>query len=67
MLSPSRLALASVVLFVCAPSALAAVAQQQLATFLASAGAVTLDPHGAWPFFETPIAGPPPETLNFIP
>jgi len=45
----------------------AVAAQQQLATFLASAGAVTLDPDGLGPLFETPIAGPLPETLNFIP
>ena len=49
------------------PAPFAVAAQQQLATFLASAGAVTLDPDGAGPFFETPIAGPLPETLNFIP
>jgi len=28
---------------------------------------VTIDPDGAGPFFETPIAGPLPETLNYIP
>ena len=48
-----------------APFAVAA--QQQLATFLASDGTVTIDPDGAGPLFETPIAGPLPETLNFIP
>ncbi|MEP6978190.1 MAG: hypothetical protein ABI948_09070 [Thermoleophilia bacterium] len=48
-----------------APFAVAA--QQQLAMFLASAGTVTIDPDGAGPLFETPIAGPLPETLNFIP
>ena len=36
-------------------------AQAQLATFLASGGAVTIDPDGAGPVFETPIAGPLPE------
>jgi len=45
----------------------AVAAQQQLATFLASAGTVTIDPDGAGPFFETPIGGLLPETLNFIP
>jgi hypothetical protein len=48
-----------------APFAVAA--QQQLAMFLASAGTVTIDPDGAGPLFETPIFGPLPETLNFIP
>ena len=46
-----------------APFAVAA--QQQLAIFLASAGGTTIDPDGAGPLFETPIAGPLPETLNF--
>ncbi len=36
-------------------------AQAQLATFLASGGAVTIDPDGLGPVFETPIAGPLPE------
>jgi hypothetical protein len=48
-----------------APYAVAA--QRQIATFFASSGATTIDPDGAGPFFETPIAGPLPETLNFIP
>jgi hypothetical protein len=48
-----------------APFAVAA--QQQIATFLASGGAITIDPDGSGPFFETPIAGPLPETLSFIP
>jgi hypothetical protein len=48
-----------------APYAVAA--QMQIATFFASGGATTIDPDGAGPFFETPIAGPLPETLNFIP
>ena len=48
-----------------APIAIAA--QQQIATFLATGGAVTIDPDGPGPLFETPIAGPLPETLNFIP
>jgi hypothetical protein len=42
-------------------------AQQQLAIFLASGGTTTIDPDAAGPFFETPIAGPLPETLNFLP
>jgi hypothetical protein len=46
---------------------LAFAAQQQIATFLASGGAVTIDPDGTGPLFETPIAGPLPETLNFLP
>jgi len=46
---------------------LAFAAQQQIATFLASGGAVTIDPDGAGPLFETPIAGPLPEALNFLP
>jgi hypothetical protein len=48
-----------------APYALAA--QRQIATFFTSQGATTIDPDGIGPFFETPIAGPLPETLNFIP
>jgi fermentation-respiration switch protein FrsA (DUF1100 family) len=40
-------------------------AQTQMAMFLASDGAVTVDPDGAGPLFEVPIAGPLPETLNF--
>ncbi len=50
-----------------APVAFAA--QGQMAAFLASGGAVTIDPDslGFTPDadFETPIAGPPPEVLNF--
>ncbi len=46
---------------------LAFAAQQQIATFLASGGAITIDPDGPGPLFETPIAGPLPETLNFLP
>jgi hypothetical protein len=47
------------------PAVSAFQAQAQIATFLASDGAVTIDPDGAGPVFETPIAGPLPETLNF--
>ena len=48
-----------------APVAIAA--QTQIATFFASDGATTLDPDGAAPLFETPIAQPLTEALNFIP
>jgi hypothetical protein len=46
---------------------LAVGAQTQIAIFFASGGTVTIDPDDAGPFFETPIAGPLPEALNFIP
>ena len=42
-------------------------AQQQIATFFTSDGTVVIDPDGALPFYETPIAGPLPEDLGFIP
>jgi hypothetical protein len=42
-------------------------AQAQIAAFFASDGALTIDPDGAGPLFETPIASPLPEELNFIP
>jgi hypothetical protein len=48
-----------------APGPLAVAAQLQIATFLASGGATTNDPDGGGPLFETPIAGPLPEVLNF--
>lgn len=41
-------------------------AQAQIATFFATDGALTIDPDGAGPLFETPIALPLPETLNFL-
>jgi hypothetical protein len=41
-------------------------AQQQIATFFATDGAVTIDPDGAGPFFETPTSMVP-EDLAFIP
>ncbi len=41
-------------------------AQAQIATFFASNGAVTIDPDGAGPYFETP-ASFLPEDLDFIP
>jgi hypothetical protein len=42
-------------------------AQNQIATFFGSDGATTIDPDGARPLFETPIAGALPEDLGFIP
>ena len=45
----------------------AAEAQNQIATFFSSDGATTIDPDGAGTLFETPIAGPLPEDLGFIP
>jgi len=48
-----------------APAQFAIAAQQQVATFFASDGATTIDPDGPGPYFETPIAGPLPETQNF--
>ena len=42
-------------------------AQLQIATFFASDGATIIDPDGVLPFFETPIAGPLPEDLGFLP
>jgi hypothetical protein len=50
------------------PVAAAAVgAQTQIAVFLASDGALTIDPDGPGPLFEVPIAGALPEDLGFIP
>ena len=48
-----------------APFALAA--QNQLAAFFASDGDTVIDPDGAGPIFETPMLGPPPEDLAFLP
>jgi len=42
-------------------------AQNQIATFFASDGALTIDPDGTAPYFETPISIPLPEDLAFIP
>ena len=42
-------------------------AQAQIAVFFASDGALTIDPDGANPLFETPIVPPLPEGLNFLP
>lgn len=50
-----------------AVAAYAIMAQQQIATFFASDGTLTIDPDGAGAIFETPIAQPLPETLNYIP
>ena len=47
-----------------APMALAA--QAQIATFFATNGAMTVDPDGAGPLFETPIVTLP-EDLGFLP
>ena len=50
------------------PVAVAAIeAQQQIAVFFATDGAVTIDPDGPGPLFETPIQIPLPEDLAFIP
>jgi hypothetical protein len=46
-----------------APYAIAA--QAQIAAFFASNGAVTIDPDGAGPIFETPVKPPLPERTNF--
>jgi hypothetical protein len=42
-------------------------AQRQIAIFFASRGLTTIDPDGAGLFFETPLQGLLPESLNFIP
>ena len=47
------------------PFALAA--QRQIAVFLKSDGTRTIDPDGGRPFFETPLAGPLPEDVSFLP
>jgi hypothetical protein len=46
---------------------IALAAQRQIAVFLASDGATTIDPDGAGALFEVPIPLPLPETLDFIP
>ena len=48
-------------------AAVAVGAQTQIGVFLASDGAVTIDPDGPGPLFEVPIAGALPEDLGFIP
>ncbi|MDM0112814.1 hypothetical protein QTI66_11700 [Variovorax sp. J22R133] len=50
-----------------AAAPLAVAAQTQIALFFASDGALVIDPDGAGPFFEMPIALPLPEALNFLP
>jgi hypothetical protein len=40
-------------------------AQAQIAAFFASSGTATIDPDGAGPVFEVPIAGPLPEVPGF--
>ena len=51
-----------------AGAAAAAVAgQDQIAQFFASGGTLVIDPDGAGPLFETPMVGPPPEDLAYIP
>jgi hypothetical protein len=42
-------------------------AQGQIAQFFATGGLVTADPDGAGALFETPMVGPPPEDLAFLP
>lgn len=46
---------------------IALAAQRQIAVFLASNGATTIDPDDAGALFEVPIPLPLPETLDFIP
>jgi hypothetical protein len=46
---------------------IALAAQRQIAMFLASSGATTIDPDDAGPLFEVPIPLPLPETFDFIP
>jgi hypothetical protein len=50
-----------------APGAAALAAQDQIAQFFASNGAVVVDPDGAGPLFETPMVGEPAEDLAYIP
>ena len=52
---------------IAAAAPLAVAAQLQIAIFFASDGATVIDPDGAGPLFEMPIALPLPETLNFLP
>lgn len=42
-------------------------AQEQIAVFFATGGATVIDPDGPGPLFETPMVGPPPEDLAYIP
>jgi hypothetical protein len=50
-----------------AAAPIAVAAQIQISTFFSSNGALTIDPDGANPIFETPIVPPLPEGLNFLP
>jgi hypothetical protein len=49
------------------PAQFAVGAQQQVVAFLGTNGLFMLDPDGAGPLFEVPIAGPLPQGLNFLP
>ncbi len=42
-------------------------AQDQIALFFATGGTTVVDPDGPGPLFETPMVGPPPEDLAYIP
>ena len=48
-------------------AAVAIGAQTQIGVFLATNGALTIDPDGPGPLFEVPVVGPLPEDLAFIP
>jgi hypothetical protein len=48
-------------------TAIAVAAEEQAAAFLASGGVQIVDPDGSGSMFETPIAGPLPEDLSYIP
>jgi hypothetical protein len=50
-----------------AVAAYAVGAQHQIGIFFATNGGTVIDPDGTGPIFEVPIAGPLPETVNFIP
>lgn len=50
-----------------AMASLAVAGQIQIAEFFASNGAVVIDPDGAAPLYEVPIALPLPEALNYLP
>ena len=50
-----------------APAQFAIAAQTQIAIFFASGGTTVIDPDGAGPIFEMPIALPLPEGPNFLP
>jgi len=52
---------------VAASAAYAVGAQTQIAVFFATQGLTTIDPDGAGPIFEVPVALPLPEDLSFIP